>query len=59
MTFREGATLAKEGKVKQLLLTHFSPSMMEPNVFLNNAKSVFENVVIGEDRMIFDLNFQK
>lgn len=59
MTFREGAVLANEGKAKQLLLTHFSPAMMNPNMFLENAKEVFENVVIGEDRIILNLNFRE
>lgn len=58
MTFRESAALAKAGEVKQLLLTHFSPAMMEPAMFLKNAEEVFGNVVIGEDRMILNLNFE-
>lgn len=49
MTFREAATLADLGKVNELLLTHFSPAMNEPKDFIENAKSVFDNTIIGED----------
>lgn len=57
MTFREAAQLAKEGGVKELMLTHFSPSMGEPEKFLKNAAEVFGNTTIGEDRMVRELNF--
>ncbi|SHK53985.1 ribonuclease Z [Clostridium cavendishii DSM 21758] len=57
MTFREAATLAKKGEVKKLLLTHFSPAMIEPNEYIDNAKSVFEQSFLGEDRLIENLKF--
>lgn len=57
MTFREAATLAKEGNVKELLLTHFSPAMLEPEIFIDNAKSVFDNSTIGYDRIVKELKF--
>src|SRR5471030_2815886 len=50
MTFREAATLAKNGKTKNLLLTHFSTAMNEPEIYLDNAKEVFNNTIIGFDR---------
>lgn len=59
MTFREAGGLAKGGNVRELLLTHFSPAMMEPNVYIENVKEVFEKVVLGEDRMIFNLKFNE
>lgn len=57
MTFSEAATLAKDGAVKELLLTHFTPAMLNPNEFLNNAKNIFENTILGEDRVIKTLNY--
>ncbi|MBU3136337.1 ribonuclease Z [Clostridium gasigenes] len=57
MTFREAATLAREGNVKELLLTHFSPAMIEPESFANNATSEFNNSTIGYDRLVKELNF--
>lgn len=58
MTFREAATLASEGEVEELLLTHFSPAMTEPKMYINNAKGVYDNVIIGEDRIIKKLIFK-
>ncbi|MGG5461923.1 ribonuclease Z [Clostridium sp. B9] len=59
MTFREAAEMAKDGGVKELLLTHFSPSINEPKEFENNARDIFENAVIGEDGLEKILNFQE
>ena len=59
MTFREAGTLAKDGNVKNLLLTHFGTAMDEPEVYLNNAKEVFENTIIGYDRYNVTLNFEE
>ena len=58
MIFREAATLAFRGKVSELLLTHFSPSVNDPYEFLDNAREVFPNVIIGEDRIIKSLDFE-
>ena len=58
MTFREAANLARLGNVKNLVLTHFSPSLGEPNLYKKNATDVFENTIIGEDRLSFSLNFE-
>ena len=58
MTFRESATLAKLGNVKRLLLTHFSPSLENPSIYLENATSIFENTIIGQDRLELNLNFE-
>ncbi len=57
MTFRESASLAKKGKVKHLLLTHFSPSVDNPSDFLENAKSVFKNTSIGYDGIKFSIAY--
>lgn len=57
MTFKEAATLAKLGKVNELLLTHFSPAMIDPSEFIENATSIFTNTIIGEDGMEKSLKF--
>ncbi|MDU6877444.1 MAG: ribonuclease Z [Clostridium botulinum] len=59
MTFREAAKLAIRGNVSELMLTHFSPSMMEPENFKQNAIEVFPNTVIGKDRFIKTLCFKE
>lgn len=57
MTFREAASLAKTGKVKKMILTHFSPAMLNPENYLQNAVSVFENAIIGSDRLKIELSY--
>ncbi|MCQ2969336.1 MAG: ribonuclease Z, partial [Clostridium sp.] len=57
MTFREAATLARKAKCKKMILTHFSPALQEPSLYIKNAKEEFENVVIGYDRTIDSLSF--
>lgn len=43
MTFNEAATIARDAGVGRLWLTHFSPAMDDPALFLPNATSVFPN----------------
>lgn len=57
MTFSEAAHLAYEGNVRELILTHFSPAMDEPQVFLPNATCIFPNTTIGFDGLIRTLKF--
>lgn len=56
MTFKEAATLAKNGHVKQLLLTHFGAAMSNPREYLSNATTVFERTILGEDHLNIELN---
>jgi ribonuclease Z len=58
MIFKEAAELAKEGEVKELWLTHFSPSLTDPNGYVKNAQDIFHNVKIGEDRLFKNFNYE-
>lgn len=58
MTFSEAAKIANTGEVKELVLTHFSPAMLDPSRYLENATTIFANTIIGEDRLIKKLNFR-
>ena len=58
MTFSEAAKLAVDGEVKELLLTHFSPSMLTPAEYKDRAELVFENTIIGTDRKTQTLSFK-
>jgi len=58
MTFSEAAKLASKGEVQELLLTHFSPAICEPELFKENATNIFENTIIGTDRMVKRLSFR-
>jgi ribonuclease Z len=57
MTFREAAELAHAAKAKQLLLTHFSPAMPDPESYATNAQSVFANTIVGHDHLTLTLRF--
>jgi ribonuclease Z len=57
MLFSEAAKLAKEANVRELWLTHFSPSLTEPKEYLENVKTVFKNTIIGSDRLVKTLKF--
>ncbi|EQK42553.1 ribonuclease Z [[Clostridium] bifermentans ATCC 638] len=59
MTFRESATIAKQSNVEAMALTHFSPIIKDPNMYIENAMEVFENTIIGTDRLKLDLLFKE
>lgn len=58
MLFSEAAQLAVQaGGVRELWLTHFSPSLPNPKAYLNVAKAVFEQVSIPRDGWMKTLRF--
>ncbi|WP_399326716.1 ribonuclease Z [Tissierella sp.] len=57
MIFSEAAELAYKGNVEELLLTHFSPAMDEPQLYKLNAMNIFSNTIIGYDGFAKELNF--
>ncbi len=59
MTFSEAAKLAKAAEVKELWLTHYSPSLIRPEDFIGNAKHIFPNTKPGKDRKSVTLEFDK
>ena len=56
MIFSEAAQIAKDSKVKELWLTHYSPSLTNPAEYLNYAKKIFENTAAGYDLMKKTIN---
>ena len=59
MTFEEAATLAKEAEVSCLWLTHYSPSLIRPEEYVDKAKRIFPNTVAAKDRRTIELEFDK
>lgn len=57
MTFSEAASLAKNSHVKELWLTHFSPSMEDEKMYINNAKNIFKNTKLGFDRVQKEIKY--
>lgn len=57
MTFYEAAELAKTAKVKEMWLTHFSPSLTWPEEYMADVRKIFANAVAGKDAMSIELDF--
>lgn len=57
MTFYEAATLAKEAEVNELWLTHYSPSLVRPEEFMEDTRAIFANAKAGKDRKSVTLDF--
>ena len=59
MTYREAATVAKNAKVKELWLTHFSPALLNPREDLPIAEAIFSNVEVGHNLKMITLHFEE
>ncbi len=59
MTFYEAAQLAKEANVRELWLTHYSPSLTHPEEFMKETRKIFENAFPGKDKKSVTLEFEK
>lgn len=58
MTFYEAAMIAKKADVKEMWLTHYSPSLVKPEPYMNDVKKIFPNAVAGKDGMSVELKFE-
>ncbi len=59
-TAKEAAEIAKRAGVRQLILTHISARYSkDATPLLEEAKSVFENVVVAEDFMSLEVKFRE
>ena len=54
-TSTDAATLAKKGRVKKLLIGHFSSRYDDNNDFITEAARIFENVIISEEGKKIDV----
>lgn len=57
MLFSEATVLAKKGDVKELWLTHFSPSMERPEDYLEKTREIFPKTHIGKSLMFKTLYY--
>lgn len=57
MTFTEAGKLAKEADVKEMWLTHYSPSLTKPEEFMDDVRKIFPNARAGKDCMSVTLEF--
>lgn len=54
-TAKEAAMIAKEAEAKRLVLGHFSTRYTDLNLFLEEAKTIFENTELAEDYKVFEI----
>ena len=59
MTFSEAASLARRAQVGQLWLTHYSPSLVRPEDFLDGVRRIFPETVAAKDGRSVDLMFEE
>ena len=53
MTFREAAVLARDARVKEMWLTHYSPSLVRPDEFMDKVREIFPNAYPGKDGKVY------
>ncbi len=58
MTFYEAATLAKEAGVKEMWLTHYSPSLNYPEEYMDDVRAIFSNSIAAKDGRTVELTFE-
>lgn len=59
MTFYEAATLAKKAEVSELWLTHYSPSLVRPEDFMEEVRTIFPRAIAARDGRTKELVFQE
>lgn len=59
MTFYEAANMAKEAGVREMWLTHYSPSLVHPEQYADKVREIFPNTVISRDGQFVDLMFEE
>ena len=57
MTFLEAAHVAKDAQVKEMWLTHYSPSLLHPEEYMKSVKKVFDKAYPGKDGKSITLEF--
>ena len=59
MTFKEAAVLARDAGVKEMWLTHYSPSLVRPDDYMDKVREIFPAAYPGKDGKSVELNFEE
>lgn len=59
MTMYEAARIASQAQVPKLWLTHYSPSLMYPEQYINEVRKIFPHAVAAKDGKTAELQFQE
>ena len=58
MTFFEAGQVANEAVVKEMWLTHYSPSLTKPEEYMDDVKAIFPNSIAAKDKRSVELVFE-
>ena len=58
MTFYEAAQIAKDAEVSEMWLTHFSPSLVHAEEYMDEVRSIFPASKLGKDGKTAELDFK-
>ena len=58
MTMYEAAHLAREAGVKELWLTHYSPSLAYPENYMGGVQKIFPGAIAAKDGQMKELKFE-
>ena len=59
MTFYEAAKLAKDAEAAEMWLTHFSPSLVGPQRYMDEVQKIFPAAELGKDGRSVELLFEE
>jgi len=59
MTMKEAATIAKEAGVKEMWLTHYSPSLVHPEEYMEPVRGIFANAIAAKDGRTLEINYDE
>ena len=51
--------MAKNANAERLWLTHFSPSLIRPDEYMDMVRGIFPNAYPGKDGKSVELNFEE
>ena len=58
MTFYEAAKIAKDADVADMWMTHFSPSLVRAEDYMDKVRSIYSNAKLGKDGKTVELDFK-
>lgn len=58
MTFYEAAEIARDAKAADMWLTHFSPSLVHAEDYMDEVRSIFPAAKLGKDGKTVELDFE-
>ena len=55
----EAAKIAVKAQVPELWLTHYSPAMPKPDIYLDDLRRIFPGIIAAKDGRSVELRFEE